>query len=308
MRQRSKRQDEVLTTLPQKLFGGESQRYIANGRLGEGSMGIVTEVYDRYLGGLYACKTVKQGAPERHHQRLASEARLLSQLDHPGIPKLYDVGTLPDGRPYYTMQKIKGITFEAFLAKRETRGFLRNGLRILRDVCGILEYAHSRGIIHCDLKPGNILLDRNLKPYLIDWGTSETAVKTKGRRKISGCVISGTPLYIGPEILQKQLPTPKADQYAVGVMMYQLLTSHYPYYHDDVFMLFHKICHEPTPSPRWREEDIPEALEALCMKLLQKTPAERFSSSKEVATQLNDWLRHQTQSQDSRANWFAPPL
>lgn len=287
-------------------------RYQWGSLLGRGSMGIVAEVFDHIMGKKIACKTVSSGCPEKHLTTLVSEATVLCKLNHPNILPIFDMGELEDGRPYYTMEYIEGDNFEQFLKQEHNESMLEQGVSLLIQVAEALHYAHQKNIIHCDLKPANIMVTPQNKAIVIDWGTSETHTKapvpkTKRENMEGGYKVNGTPLYLAPEVLRGTIATPYADQYAIGVMLYELLTQEHPFYEENVFMLFHHACFTPVATPRKRapQFNIPKQLEAICLKLLSKDPEERYASCQDLAHALRSWKQTQRSPQSilKKSTW-----
>ncbi|TNE44353.1 MAG: serine/threonine protein kinase [Deltaproteobacteria bacterium] len=281
-------------------------RYSLGRVLGQGAMGIVFMAFDKAQRRNVALKTLLPQAKAKHRRALLMEAQLLRQLHHPGILPLLDMGECDNGKPFYTMPLVQGRSLEHYL----TEGLLslRQAVRILTALCDALQHAHNREIIHCDLKSGNVLITPEQETFLIDWGTSASFLAPRmedGKRR----PVYGTPLYIAPEVLAGDPPTPAADMYALGVLLYQCLTGEFPVYDDDIMTLFRKTqqANIVSPSQKAPHLTVPPKLEEICMRLLARSPHQRYSSCFDVYNDLDGWLNSFETPQTPRPRWFAPP-
>lgn len=270
------------------------ERYQIRRELGRGGLGEVLEALDTRIGRKVARKSLLKGveASEQELQMFVKEARITGQLEHPNIMPVYDIGMTSEGKLFYTMRMMPSDNLEEALAKREHT--LLQYVRILQQVCMGLEYAHSRGVVHRDIKPANILLGEFGEVLILDWGIAkvvqsfgmsmETAHKTQK--------LKGTPAYMAPELIREAAVSPAIDQYALGVMLYEVLTGSLPFFVDNLYTLLFQICSEPAvpPSIRAPKRVIPEELEQICMRMLSKNPDERFASCREVHDQLEAFL------------------
>lgn len=201
-------------------------RYDIRGRLGRGGMGVVFAAHDRTLDRDVAVKVLDDLQPSADASRLLSEARILGQLEHPGIVPIHDAGTLPDGRVYYVMKLVRGERLDQALTSRS----LTERLDLFLRICEAVSFAHARGIVHRDLKPDNIMLGAFGEVLVMDWGIAfaHADVNTAGDRG-TAMEIAGTPGYMAPE---QQRGSPqvdaRADVYALGVILEALITSPAP--------------------------------------------------------------------------------
>jgi serine/threonine-protein kinase len=303
-----------MTSIPITIKDIVASRYRLIGQLGKGSMGVVWAAEDRVNQQVVALKTVLPSHSAKHANKLLSEADVLEQLDHPGVCLILDRGYLEDGRPFYTMPYIKGETFAEFLQHPERKGFIARGINVLKQLTEILHYTHNEGFLHCDVKPANIMLAEGDRVILIDWGTSETRVqsesKTAMRGKSENYTINGTPLYMAPEVIRGEAASPEADLYAIGVMLYELLSGVHPFVHENVFILFHNICFHDIPPLALREglHQIPEEMADLMYHLLQKTPSQRYMTHRNLWIELDHWYRNLLlRDSPQRPGWFAHP-
>jgi serine/threonine protein kinase len=228
--------------------------------VGSGGMGAVYRVYDRDLQREVALKVVQADLDEEiSSNRLKEEARTLAQLDHPGIVPVYEVGQLIDGRIYYTMKLIEGRRLDRAIEATTT---LTERLRIFQDVCATIGFAHSRGIVHLDLKPQNILVAPFGETLVVDWGIAR--VLNDGRRPPG---VAGTPTYMAPEQLEEQSQgvDARADVFALGRILKFMLTS-------------------------MPDSAIPAQLEAICDTASNQNRAKRYPSASELYEDVTRFL------------------
>jgi serine/threonine-protein kinase len=271
----------------------------------------VVRARDSVVPRVVALKTLRPGT-ERDagvRARFETEARITAQLEHPNIVPVYDLGTLPDGRPYYTMRVVKQQSLRDVLdAPRLFEAWTLSRLvSALAQICGALFYAHQRGVLHRDIKPDNVLLGDFGEVYLADWGVAKVigtsssvselrparvvASSTRGlRRGISGLI--GTPGYIAPEQIRgdQRAIDHRADLFALGVVLYEVLAREHPFEGDtaDEVLLATLKC--DPPAPRSRVPECPVALEQLCMAMLDRDPAQRPPSAERVSDELAVFL------------------
>src|SRR5262245_7387714 len=186
--------------------------YVLGRELGRGGMGTVYEARDTRLDRTVALKALSpvEGDAEAV-ERLWREARTLARLEHPGIVPIHDVGTLPDGRPYYVMKRVEGSRLDEFLATRPSPGEL---CRVFLRICEPIEFAHSHGIVHRDLKPENIMLGPFGEVLVLDWGVA----KSLGQDERRGLVM-GTAGYMAPEQRAAGPIDARADVYSLGCLL-----------------------------------------------------------------------------------------
>jgi serine/threonine protein kinase len=265
-------------------------RFRVEALLGEGGFARVYLAYDPALDRQVAIKV-----PRRSFQRsdaLRREAQVAAKLKHPGIVQIYEIGPgappgaqAGDDAVYVVMQYIEGTS----LAKRleAERVSLDDAVDLLLDVAEALAFAHDQGVLHRDLKPHNILLDVNGRPYVADFGLAihqETLDHHVGEAY-------GTPAYMSPEQATGRSLTPASDLWSLGVVLYELLVAERPFgsYPSEVLRRVGK--EDPVP-PRQLDSAVPPALEQICLRCLARNPAERYQSARELIADLRKWKTH----------------
>ncbi len=287
--------DSDETSNPALRDYGERYEYLDI--LGEGGQGKVLRFRDTVLDRDVAIKVVKPPFTSDREKQLENEARLGGMLEHPNILPTYDLCRDETGSPFFVMKKVEGITLDDLLKKAHAEGDAirssrdsgelsrRRLLNVFLQVCHAMEYAHSRGVCHLDLKPQNVKLGPFGEVYVIDWGF---AIRETDNPK----VVAGTPLYIAPERFKPGKPDARCDVYSLGVMLYRILVNQLP---RDVgkitFREFRKHIDEfPIVPPRQRDPSLPRDLEAIVLKAIRDNPDERYQTVKELADDLERFL------------------
>jgi serine/threonine protein kinase len=196
-------------------------RYQITGRLGRGGMGVVYAAQDRLLEREVAVKVLDDIPRAADAARLLSEARILGRLEHPGIVPVHDAGTLPDGRVFYVMKRVRGEPLEAAIRRRS----LIDRLDLFLRICEAVSFAHARGVVHRDLKPENIMLGAFGEVLVLDWGVaSVTTMGAASDLPADAAHVVGTPGYMPPEQARDaRLADHRADVYALGVILEAML-------------------------------------------------------------------------------------
>jgi serine/threonine-protein kinase len=291
--------------------------------LNEGGMGIVSVALDKELDRSIALKEIRESAADNreYRARFLAEAEITGKLEHPGIIPIYGLGTYGDGRPFYAMRLIRGDktgslmdAIERFYKEPDTsarvvefRGLLRRFL----DVCNALAYAHSKGVLHRDLKPDNILLGPYGETLVVDWGLAKAAgradlpIGAEGDHvtlTLSGSEITptiaggalGTPEYAPPEQMTGDLASigARSDVYGLGAVLYCVLTGRPPFSRreSEPGQLIKKIENGDFPRPRQVRAEVDKPLEAICLKAMCAKPADRYDSVSALATDVESYL------------------
>ncbi len=289
--------------------GPAAERYRFLAKLGEGGMGVVWKVEDTRLGRIVALKRIKGDPSEGgvQVQRFLREAQLAARLHHPGIVGIHDSGEM-DGSCYLTMEYVEGRSFAEYLratqpeketGSRASLARLREEIQHLAEVAEAVGHAHRMGIIHRDLKPGNVVLDADGRPRVMDFGLAKEVLLEDGGAKravrealtVQGAVV-GTPAYMSPEQADADggKVGPVTDVWALGVILYEILTGRRPFTGKNMVDLLAAVLGEDPVPPRSRHPHVPAELEAICLRALEKSVRKRYPNAGVLAGELRAWL------------------
>jgi serine/threonine protein kinase len=261
-----------------------SDRYLLSGLLGTGGMAEVFLAHDRMLDRDLALKVLKEhyAKDERFVSRFQKEARSAAALNHPNVVQIYDQGRAEDGRYYIAMEHMTGGSLEDLILRRGPLG-ASEAARLASQVAEALHAAHRRGIVHRDIKPQNVLLDKAGNAKVADFGIALAASRTS----TSGTnLLFGTPSYMSPEQAMGERVGPESDLYSLGVVLYEMLTGTVPFAAEGALATAMKHLTELPLPPRQRNPSVPEAMEALVMELLTKDPEDRYPSAAQLIEDL----------------------
>jgi serine/threonine protein kinase len=271
----------VQSGLPRRLG-----RYELRSVLGAGSFGTVFQAFDPELARDVAIK-VPRGELLRSPKAVDSylaEARVLATLDHPGIVPVYDCGRTDDGLCYVVSKLVDGSDLSRVMAQGLSS---ETAAKLIAIVAEALHYAHKRGLIHCDIKPANILVAADGNPIVADFGL---AVREQTQSQQSG-MIAGTPSYMSPEQTrgERHRLDGRADIWALGVILYELLTRRHPFSGDTAAQILDEIAHREPKPPRMIDDTIPPELERITLRCLAKDIRDRYCTAADLAADLTRW-------------------
>jgi eukaryotic-like serine/threonine-protein kinase len=300
----------------------DPQRYELLWPHAKGGLGQIFVAEDRELHRRVALKEIRPDHAQNpiSHQRFVVEAEITGSLEHPGIVPVYGLGTHKDGRPFYAMRFIKGDDLLTAIhrfhaaAAPDFKGLeFRWLLRRFIDVCNTIAYAHSRGVLHRDLKPTNIMLGQFGETLVLDWGVAkpigngddntisdssrerfaEAALRPSGKSgsvTLAGQAV-GTPAYMSPEQAAGRLDAigPASDVYSLGATLYVLLTNEPPF-RGDSDEVIEAVQSGRFPAPRELKPRVPRALEAICRRAMALQPGQRYESALALAGDIERWL------------------
>src|SRR6184192_2676388 len=271
---------------------GELGDYELLDEVGRGGQGVVFRARQKSLNRTVALKIISLGqwASKAHLKRFRREAEAAASLDHPSIVPIYEVGER-DGSCYFSMKFVEGGQLEEVV--RRTPMSIRHAAELIAKVARTVHYAHEHGILHRDIKPGNILLDDKGEPHLTDFGlarlveTESTITRT--------LELLGTPSYMAPEQAagnNTQL-TSATDVYGLGAVLYRLLTGHPPFVGGTTYETIKLLLDTEPRQPRLWNPKIDRDLSTICLKCLEKDPKRRYSSALALAEDLERWLKYE---------------
>lgn len=275
------------------LRPGMTVRYIGDYEILEevarGGMGVVYKARQVRLKRIVALKMILSGefASEADVRRFHTEAESAAQLDHPHIVPVYEVGE-HQGIHYFSMGYVDGHPMSARIAAAPYSP--REAAAILKALAEAVAYAHQRGVIHRDLKPGNVLMDRTGQPRITDFGLAK---QTTGNSSLTGTgTILGTPSYMPPEQAtgRADLVHEPADVYSLGAILYAALTGRPPFQADNPLETLRQVVQQEPVSPRQLNPHIPRDLETICLKCLEKQIHRRYATARELADELDRFL------------------
>src|SRR5262245_37382399 len=271
---------------------GELGDYELLEEVGRGGQGVVFRARQKSLNRTVASKVIGLGqwATPAHLKRFRLEAEAAASLDHPCIVPIYEVRER-DGQCYFSMKFVEGGQLDEVVQQRPIS--IRQAAELIAKVARTVHYAHEHGILHRDIKPGNILLDVKGKPHLTDFGLARLV---ESESTVTRTVeVLGTPSYMAPEQAagDKAKLTRTTDVYGLGAVLYQLLTGHPPFAGGTTYETIKLLLEsEPRPPRLWNSK-IDRDLSTVCLKCLERDPKRRYSSALAVAEDLERWLRRE---------------
>jgi eukaryotic-like serine/threonine-protein kinase len=260
-------------------------RYHVESLLGSGGMGKVYKARDRELDRTVAIKVLRPDlmTDPMALQRFKHELLLASSISHPNILRIHDLGEY-NAVKFISMAYVDGGDLTQVLRK-EGRLPLERVLNIMRQLAAALAAAHGVNVVHRDLKPQNILLDRNDHVYVSDFGIAKTLESERTSVTRTGAVL-GTPMYMSPEQVEGKPVDHRSDLYTFGLIFYEMLTGILPFSGDSTFQLMYQRVHQIPKRPELVIPDLPLYLSRICLKCLEKEPAKRYQSANEILVDL----------------------
>lgn len=300
------------------------ERYLLREPLGVGGMGQVLDCHDRRVGRDVALKLLQDRYAELDELslRFELEAKIQARLEHPGVVPVYDIGVREDGAVYFTMKRVHGLTLEQIVARLSIGGediskkySRRRLLTAFSSLCLAVAYGHSRGVVHRDLKPGNVILGEFGEVNILDWGVAKPVgdpgdgpVSVPGDRVSSGTLspevqvsgtaigaVVGTPGYMAPEQVRGDSSgiDPRTDVYALGAILFEILaleSLHPRSPAERALVATVTGASDPRPSARRPDLDVPPELDAICERATAVEPSERFASARELSEAVEKFL------------------
>ncbi len=267
-------------------------------QIGLGGMATVYKAYQPGMDRLVALKVLPShyARDPRFLKRFEQEARVIAKLEHRNIVPVYDFGE-QDGTAYLAMRYLQAGTVKNILSHGPLP--LTDAAKLLADIAVALDYAHAQGIVHRDVKPSNILVDKHGDAYLTDFGIAKVL---ESASELTGSAMLGTPTYMAPEQTIGKPVTPQSDVYSLGVMLYEMVIGKPPYEADTPIAIALMHVHEPLPLPRKMRPDLPEAVELVILKALAKESNDRYQSAGELARAFAGALNESGPAVDSPPN------
>src|SRR6266545_985698 len=271
---------------------GELGDYELLEEIGRGGQGVVFRARQKSLNRTVALKVIGLGqwATKAHLKRFRREAEAAASLDHPCIVPIYEVGER-DGSCYFSMKFVEGGQLDEVI--RRTPMPIRQAAELIAKVARTVHYAHEHGILHRDIKPGNILLDAKGEPHLTDFGLARLL---ESESTITRTLeVMGTPSYMAPEQASGETAklTSGTDVYGLGAVLYQLLTGDPPFAGGTTYETIRLLLNTEPRQPRLWNRKVDRDLSTICLKCLEKDPKRRYSSALALAEDLERWLRHE---------------
>ena len=288
------------------LRPGQRVRYFGHyyllGEIAEGGMGVVWLARQEGVNRRVALKIIRAGhlAGAAEIRRFHTEAEAAGRLDHPNIVPIYEVGE-QDGLHYFSMKYIEGCSLAEEVQGQAMN--CRRAARLLATLAHAVQYAHQHGVLHRDIKPGNILLDESGEPRLTDFGLAKVGEGDLSRTQ--SVAVLGTPAYMAPEQAagRSKHITTAADIYGLGAVLYELLSGRAPFQGESADEIRQKVQSEEPNQLRSLRSEVPVDLETICHKCLQKDPVHRYESAGALAADLECCLRGEPISARPVSDW-----
>jgi serine/threonine protein kinase/Flp pilus assembly protein TadD len=271
---------------------GELGDYELLEEVGRGGQGVVFRARQKSLNRIVALKVISLGqwASKAHLKRFRLEAEAAAKLEHPGIVPIHEVGER-DGSCYFSMKFVEGGQLDQVVRRAPMP--IRQAVELIAKVARTVHYAHEHGILHRDIKPGNILLDQKGEPHLTDFGLARLVESESSVTQTLD--VLGTPSYMAPEqaVGNNAAVSGATDVYGLGAVFYQLLTGQPPFAGGATYQTIKLLLDTEPRPPRLVNPKIDRDLSTICLKCLEKDPKRRYSSARALAEDLERWLKHE---------------
>jgi eukaryotic-like serine/threonine-protein kinase len=297
------RSPEDVSDLVRAVGEAAHDRYSGHREIAVGGMGAVHRVTDRSLARTLACKVMHADLAEQRDaaEMFLREARLTGQLDHPNVVPVHELGVDDAGRLFFTMKLVEGRTLRDWIRSLPPEGRIERSelfdlLDVVLKVCDALAFAHSRGVLHCDIKPANVMVGEYGQVYLMDWGVARLLAEEQARALCSGAEderVIGTTSHMPPEQARGEPLDVRADVFAMGALLYHVLTRRAPYRGQSEVQLLAAalLCRYPHIDELMGEGVVPPALSRIVLQAMAKNPDDRFASIGELRDELQRFLR-----------------
>ena len=285
------------------MIAAKTDRYEALELIGYGTTSRVDKARDNVIGRTVALKTFTDSFDQTLEQQFLREAQLVGQLSHSAVVQLYDVGINQLGTPFLVMEYIAGKTLEQHLESSTLT--VQRACAWAADLAGALATAHRAGIVHGDVKPGNILVTPENKVKLGDFGIARLTTQLPTSQRLMG-----TPAYLAPEQIQFESQDQRSDQFSFGIVFYQMLTGVRPFDGNSLGEVCGQIMNEEPVPPSRHNSGVPEELDRVVARCLAKDPKDRFASCEELAKSLYPFTRSRSKAPAPVAkkhSWWTAP-
>lgn len=281
----------------------QTGRYEILDNLGCGATCRVDKAFDTVIGRTVAVKTFLQGFGKNSDQQFLQEAQTVGRLSHPAIAQLYDVGHDANGTPFLVMEFISGRTLEQLL-EHSTIPFAR-AAAWAGDIASALAFAHRKGVIHGDVKPGNIRVPDDGAVKLVDFGVARFSAQVSRSDRVLG-----TPAYLSPEQIQGQEQDARSDLFSLGIVLYEMITGVRPFGGNSLGEVCAQILTDDPVPPSQRNPELPTAFDRIIARCLAKNPDHRYKTGNELARALYLVARtgRQFSARRRTLSWFQRPL
>ncbi|HEY5937779.1 MAG TPA: protein kinase [Kofleriaceae bacterium] len=308
---------EVVDRQVDRINADDPDRYEQISEHARGGLGRVVRAVDKRLGRTVAVKELLRHGESANEARFLREAMITARLEHPGIVPVHEAGRWPNGDPYYVMKLVEGRTLKELIAEKATT---RERLSLLGHVIAISDavgYAHSQGVIHRDLKPSNVIAGEFGETIVVDWGLARdcrhhvpepteelllAASSSSGASTVSGKVV-GTPAYMSPEQARGELVDERADVYAIGAVLYELLSGSPPHHDDTPQATLDRVIAGPPRPLCAMTPSVPDELATIVGKAMARCPDDRYANASELAEDLRSFQHGKLVSAHSYTAW-----